>query len=493
MAAGSASRNVPHARLGTVKKLAFVVAVLVSGSAVLYAQTNSAVRGWGPRDPGVRTGAPGAGGALPVTGDDLAQFGAGADSFKEVDGVANGLGPRFNMNSCAGCHAYPAVGGTSPLVNPQFTVANGTNNKVPSFITSDGPVREARFKNAMNASGQIVSPVQRDGGVHQLFTIAGRTDAQGCGTSTSPIAQPPLEAAVRQNNVSFRIPTPVFGAGLIEAISDSTILQSFTSTGALRSSMGIGGRPNRQAVSTTVSVQGSPNRNGNDGTISRFGWKAQNVSLTIFAGEAYNVEQGVTNELFMSERDTEATPLPPGCYPNKLPEDHTHSGGSFAEVASDVTKFAVFMRFLAPPTPACDSFAHLSNCPATVQSGRQVFNQTGCALCHTPQLAVGPSYSSAIANQKTAQLFSDLLLHHMGSELADGVTQGLAGDDEFRTAPLWGVGQRIFFLHDGRTKDLNVAIQEHASNGSEANQVISRYNSLSLQQKQDLINFLRSL
>ena len=92
-----------------------------------------------------------------------------------------------------------------------------------------------------------------------------------------------------------------------------------------------------------------------------------------------------------------------------------------------------------------------------------------------------------------ANLFSDLLVHHMGSGLADGVSQGNAGPDEFRSAPLWGLGQRVFFLHDGRTNDLLQAIQAHASDGSEANQVIHRYNNLTQSQKQDLINFLRSL
>ncbi|HUL40324.1 MAG TPA: di-heme oxidoredictase family protein, partial [Burkholderiales bacterium] len=110
-----------------------------------------------------------------------------------------------------------------------------------------------------------------------------------------------------------------------------------------------------------------------------------------------------------------------------------------------------------------------------------------------PELAVSESSSAAITNQGTARLFSDLLVHHMGERLADGVTQGLAGDDEFRTAPLWGAGQRIFFLHDGRTKNLVDAIEQHASRGSEANRVISKFNRLSTEDKQDIINFLRSL
>jgi CxxC motif-containing protein (DUF1111 family) len=92
-----------------------------------------------------------------------------------------------------------------------------------------------------------------------------------------------------------------------------------------------------------------------------------------------------------------------------------------------------------------------------------------------------------------ANLFSDLALHHMGRKLADGITQGNAGPDQFRTYPLWGLGQRVFFLHDGRTSNLADAIREHQSQGSEADQVIKNYENLSRQQKKNLILFLRSL
>ena len=96
-------------------------------------------------------------------------------------------------------------------------------------------------------------------------------------------------------------------------------------------------------------------------------------------------------------------------------------------------------------------------------------------------------------SNQTVNLFSDLLVHHMGKGLADGITQGSAGPDEFRTAPLWGVGQRAFFLHDGRTSNLVEAIEDHRSMGSEANKVIESFNHLSTQEQQGVINFLRSL
>jgi CxxC motif-containing protein (DUF1111 family) len=147
---------------------------------------------------------------------------------------------------------------------------------------------------------------------------------------------------------------------------------------------------------------------------------------------------------------------------------------------------------LAPPTPAPPT-------PST-ESGRGTFVKIGCAQCHTPSFTTGKmiasgsstSPSAALSNQ-TANLFSDLLVHHMGEGLADGITQGAAGPDEFRTAPLWGVGQRFFFLHDGRTTNLVTAIQAHRSRGSEANKVVEHFNQLSTKEQQELIDFLRSL
>lgn len=420
-------------------------------------------------DPGVRGGPPGAGGPIPgLDASELEFFRASNQSFLEVQSVqgtvanesGTGLGPRFNLNSCAGCHAQPAVGGSSPSTNPQVAMASldGALNQVPFFVTLHGPVREARFK--FNPDGT------RDGGVHNLYTITGRSDARGCN-----IAQPDFEDAAERNNLIFRIPTPLFGAGLIEAIEDAAIIANMNS---------------HRVEKQVLGIHGAVNRNGNDGTITRVGWKAQNKSLELFSGEAYNVEQGVTNEIFQNERDET-----PGCLFNGIPEDHTNfSATELTDVPSDVVKFAIFMRFLAPPTPA----------PAnpSIASGRNLFNRIGCALCHTPTLVTGSSSSAALSN-KPVNLFSDLLLHHMGHGLADDIIQGRAEPDQFRTAPLWGLGQRIFFLHDGRTNDLLKAIQAHASAAhapypsSESNGVVEIFNLLPERQKQDILNFLRSL
>lgn len=459
-------------RLGGIVLL---VATLVVIGASVSEEVWSQIGKFAARDPGVRTGANGAGGILSGFSPlDQQVFAAGRATFQVVESVQGsfpgteaGLGPRFNLDSCAGCHANPDVGGTSPAINPQVEMAKkeGANNDVPSFIQKDGPIREARFK--FNQDG---TP---DGGVHALFTISGRTDAPGCS-----IAQPDFRTAVARQNVVFRIPTPVFGAGLIEAIDDDTILANLQAHSGTKQSLGIGGRPNR--------TSGRPNTSGNDGTVTRFGWKAQNKSLEIFSGEAYNVEQGVTNDLFPQERDeTQA------CSFNPTPESSTHfEAANPLAVPSDVVMFAAFMRLLAPPTPIPDT--------DTIVRGRKLFGDVGCALCHTPTLHTGKS-SVMATRDKDANLYSDLVLHNMGSGLADGVSQGGAGGDEFRTAPLWGLGKRIFFLHDGRTKDLLEAIQAHAGFGggqylpSEANQVIAQFNQLNEIDKQHMMNFLRSL
>ncbi len=430
------------------------------------------------RDPGARGGAAGAGAPIAgLTGTELASFDAGKEDFEEEEGVADGLGPTMNLGSCAGCHLHPAVGGTSPAVNPQvaFATLDGATNAVPSFITAKGPVREARF--VKNADG---TP---DGGVHDLFTIAGRSDAPGC-----VLAQPDFEKELARRNVIFRIPTPVFGAGLIEQIPDKAILANQVDDAPRKKELKIRGRPN--IVLAGHAISGQANNNGNDGTVARFGWKAQNKSLLLFSGEAYNVEMGITNELFQTERDET-----PSCQFSEVPNDVTKTDAkTLVEGISAIEKFAFFARFLAPPAPSRDTPGGADS----IARGRKLFTDVGCALCHTPTLNTGNAAVAALRNQ-SVNLFSDLLVHDMGPGLADGVTQGQAGPREFRTAPLWGLGQRLFFLHDGRTSDLREAIRAHRSgsfltfNPSEANAVIGNFSKLQDNQKQDVLNFLRSL
>jgi len=271
------------------------------------------------------------------------------------------------------------------------------------------------------------------------------------------------------SNIIFRIPTPTFGLGLVEAITDSALQQNLDANGG--GQLGIGGRLNR---------------NGNDGTVTRFGWKAQNKSLLLFSAEAYNVEMGISNLLFNTERDETAN-----CSPIAPPNGYYNLGQLVdTAVFDDITNFANFMRFLAPPGRG--------PIDGSVAQGASQFASVGCVKCRTDTLRTGSSPFPPLANQ-VINPYSDFALHHMGPRLADQISQGLAEGDEFRTAPLWGLGQRLFFLHDGRTDDLLQVIREHSSDrnspfpASEANAVVRNFFNLSNSDQQAVLKFLRSL
>jgi CxxC motif-containing protein (DUF1111 family) len=475
-------------------KLALVLTLAV----LFFAGMGSA-----PTDPGVQSGNRGTGAALPAVQNNdngnnpglNAFFLDGLKRFQDIESVSgsptnnNGLGPRFNSISCSSCHAQPAIGGTGAAVNPQFQfISNGVapSDSMPYFITSNGPTREARFPFFFNSNGSpnLNAP---NGGVENLFTVSGRSDAGTCS-----LRQPSFNVAGQTNNIIFRIPTPTFGTGLIENLDDSTLL-------------------NNQAANNNnnFGISGAFNRNGNDGTITRFGWKAQNKSLHIFSGEAYNVEMGISNLLFEQDRplpgeDQLGRGLPSNCLNlsgTGYPEDTSNPNSTpQALVLDDVSAFANFMRFSAPP-PAGGVLLNGQQVSAqSIANGQALFNAIGCATCHNPtpgstQVSNFTSHSTGPGSLSSAPVnaFSDIEVHHMGVGLADNVSQGGAGGDQFRTAPLWGLGQRIFLLHDGRTTDLIQAINLHDSNGSEADIPTDNFQSLTPSQQQDLLNFLRSL
>jgi CxxC motif-containing protein (DUF1111 family) len=446
-------------------------------------------------DPGVQGGSRGTGAALSsVQSDDnagiLALFNDGQGRFQEVESVSgganNGLGPRFNSNSCSSCHAQPAVGGSGAANNPQATfISTGVAPKdaMPYFITPTSPTVEVRFPFYFNRNGSVNTSAP-NGGVEDLFTVSGRPDAGSCS-----LAQPSFSSARAVNNIIFRIPTPTFGSGLIENLDDSTLLSNLA-----------------RNLNNRLGISGTFNHNGNDGTISRFGWKAQNKSLHIFTGEAYNVEMGITNLLFPQDR-----PLPgedggggsglTGFSSNCLnlsgkgyPEDAMNPGQSGPAILDDVSAFANFMRGLAPP-PTGSVILNGNTVPSSsISNGAALFSSIGCATCHnaSPGATQKSNITGSLSNA-AVNAYSDLEIHHMGSGLADNVGQGGAGGDQFRTAPLWGLGQRIFLLHDGRSTNLLTVIHAHNSRGSEASTVEGNFDNLNSSQQQDLLNFLRSL
>lgn len=475
--------------------------------------------GFRAHDPGLRGGPPNAGGPLPGMAapeteifnqsiinftelestcegcnDRPEGFFTGEDIFLQTLTNSAGLGARFNADSCFVCHSQPTIGGSGgflvpnpqdppaqqrPPENPSFDLIphrKGATNRVPSFVKQFGPILEARFIRKPDGTP--------DGGVHQLYTIVGRTDdpsIPNCNATVLPSTD--FEREVRNRNIAFRLPLQVFGLGLIDAIQDREILSRHAATAGLRAGLGIGGVPNR-----------SPN----DGTIARFGWKAQNKSIQLFAAEAYNVEMGVTNDLFPQATDETVECNGPR---KPLPNDLVRvAPGEFKDILMlpDWVLFQTFMRFLAPPTPVAFS--------PSAQRGRQLFGLNagspgiGCVACHTVTMRTAEviRFQDALGN-KDVNMYSDLLTHHMGGGLADRITQGVATGDMFRTTPLWGIGQRRFFIHDGRTDDLQQAILAHYSAAtpefpaSEANTVVRRFQGLSEPDKQAILNFLRSL
>jgi CxxC motif-containing protein (DUF1111 family) len=332
------------------------------------------------KDPGPRSGAPGAGGPyLTLSEDELTLFSQAFLRFARPVSVSGtiekgrGLGPTFNGNDCAMCHSQPTAGGSStgltspeePHPNPQVALAtlDGATNSVPPFIAAQSPVLVPRFLHKPDGSP--------DGEVHGIYTIAGRRDAKGCN-----LKQPDFVQQIADNNIVLRIPTPLYGLGLVEATPDDILRGNLASTADERAKLGIAGRFNI-----------SPN----DGSIMRFGWKAQNKSLLMFAAEAANVEEGISNELFPNEREPA-----PGCIFNATPEDssnlhnpNSHSpnfatdSGTLSEMSSDIINFAAFIRLLASPKPASPT--------TSTDSGAKLFNQVGCALCHSPSLKTGTS------------------------------------------------------------------------------------------------------
>jgi len=442
-------------------RLATLVALATVGAGAL-AQTEPGVQ----RDPLTGSLATRSGGTVNgITAGQRRFFDAGRDDFIEQEDVGDGLGPRMNLDSCGGCHSFPTIGGTSPPTNPQiaFARSNGKTNQIYTFLSQTGPIREARV--VRNPDGSL------DGGVHALFTITGDADAGGCN-----IQQEDLNAQLRNGNLIFRIPTALYGLGRVETIRDQMILNNLAANATVKANLGISGRVNR---------------NGNDGTISRFGWKAQNQSLNIFSGEAYNVEMGITNETFQIEREQNAA-----CQFKTTPNDTQVMDGETDPTLTPggEIKFKNFMEFLGSPVPSTTQ----PGGAASISNGRNIFTSIGCDECHTPTLRTPITSVAAFSNQDV-NLFSDLALHNMGPGLADGVVQGLARGDEFRTPMLWGASQRVFFMHDGRNTTILGAINSHSSAAnaqfpaSEANATVARFNALTTAQKQDVINFVRSL
>ena len=364
------------------------------------------------------------GGPLPgVTPVEFELFRLGLEDFLEVEDAEEGLGPAYNGTSCAGCHSVPAVGGISPIAG----------------------VRAGR----VDLNGEYSDFDSTAGSLFQLFSIP----THGCQVVI------PAEA----NVISRRVPIPVFGGGLIEAIPDETLLGLADPLDLDRD--GVSGR----AAVVEDLATGLPR-------VGRFGWKAQHATLLAFGADAYRNEMGITSDLFPTEQsfgiDPEVMQL---CDPLPDPEDAEEP----ATGRRGIDNFEAFMKFLAP----------LGRGPIdeTVLVGERVFEAIGCAVCHVPTIRTGPS-ANPLFDRRTVPLFSDLLLHDVAS--GDGIAQAAAAPNEIRTPALWGLRFRRPLLHDGSAATPTEAVLAH---GAEAELARAGFEQLDPVSRAALLAFLASL
>ena len=363
-----------------------------------------------------------AGDPLPgITPREFQEFRLGLEDFREVEEASDGLGPLFNGTGCAVCHNVPAIGGGSPMTE----LRGGYRDETGAFHVVGGTT------------------------LFQMFSLPDHR----CQAVIPPEA----------NVVARRAPIPVFGAGLVEAVPDETLLALEDPFDRDRD--GISGR-----AAVIVDKATGQRR------VGRFGWKAQIATLLTFSGDAYTNEMGITNDVFPDEpRGGISLERLRECDRLKDPEDLVDPRtGKRA-----IDNFEAFMKFLAPAPrgPITDE----------VRAGEQIFTELGCASCHTPSLTTGANPSPAL-NRQTLRLFSDLLLHELGT--GDGIEQGAAEPDEIRTPALWGLRLRRPLLHDGSAATPAEAIRRH---GGEATGVIERYNRASEPVRRALLAFLDSL
>ncbi len=359
-----------------------------------------------------------------ISAAEFSLFRLGLDDFLEVETAEDGLGPAFNGTSCGICHNVPAIGGSSVVAE----------------------VRAARLR----ADGTAEGLDGGDGTLIHLFS----TPSHGC----QPML--PADATV----IARRAPIPLFGAGLVEAIPDDTLLALEDPDDRNRD--GISGRAARVRDVATGRER-----------VGRFGWKAQHATLLTFGADAYRNEMGITNDLFPDEAahgvDPAAMRL---CDPIPDPEDVREPSTR----RRGIDNFETFMQLLAPVErgPVDDG----------VRAGEQVFLAVGCASCHVPQLTTGDQAAVAQLRRRGVPLFSDLLLHDIGT--GDGIPQAAAGPDEIRTPALWGLRHRRPLLHDGSAATPEAAILRH---GGEAELARRGFELLSLADRRLLLRFLESL
>ena len=432
-----------------------------SSSATLSLRTSDS-RDPGPRDTAGDSGAMLAG----LTAAQQYAFQVGKEEFVGAEDIDEGFGPTFNSDTCGSCHAQPAVGGTSPRVNPQVNFANSAN-KLPSFITANGPVREARF--VRNPDG---SP---DGGVHAPVHDHGSPRCRGC-----VLAQPNFAAQLQNNNVIFRIPTPVFGAGLIETIPDTEILRNQASSTSAKQSARHS-RPTQCAVDRQLDLGPAEPQRQRRHDQALWAQGTEQVAADLL-GRGLQRRDGHHERAFPTERDEtdgcQNLAASPNSEANSTRVAGSRSRGRRTQRDREVHGVH------ALPGAAETSLQVRNASPASIARGsRAVQRRRLRAVPHAIAEDRQHERRSPQLTGKPANLFSDLLVHDMGTGWPTASSRGRPEADEFRTAPLWGLGQRIFFLHDGRTNDLRKPSSSTSATAPKRDTVIQRFFNMSDSQR----------
>jgi CxxC motif-containing protein (DUF1111 family) len=283
--------------------------------------------------------------------------------------------------------------------------------------------------------------------------------------ATQPI-MPPDGADVW---ITERFGPAVFGRGYLEAIEDAEIerMEAEQASGE----DGVTGRVHRVSFASEANPDQPfhSHARGDAGLIGRFGLKARLATLDDFAADAYQGDMGITS------------PLRPDELPN--PDGLTDDALAGADIDLETLNLAAdYVRLLAIPRRG-----------EAPPSSLALFDEVGCARCHAPSLHTRADYPIAELADIDAPVYTDLLLHDMGEGLADGQRDGDATPREWRTAPLMGLRHLRFYLHDARAATIEEAILMHASEGSEANASIARFEALSEDDRAELIGFVESL
>lgn len=357
---------------------------------------------------------------------ELAGFIAGDEQFGATFTPSAGLGPIFNGVSCASCHSADGRG------RPENALTRISRGSDPAFDVGGPQIQDRAIPGAV---AETLPP-----GV----------------------------------DVSLRLPPPVFGVGLIEAIPAAAILANADPADA--DGDGISGRPN--FVRPASFVPATEPGGGPGLQLGRFSRKAQVSTLLQQTVEAYHQDIGITTDF--------------------LPVENVNPQASQATAAADrvadpelpalaVAQVVAYLRMLAPPAPGAETERRAR--------GRTLFVSVGCAACHVPELTAGPGPIPAIEG-RPVRLYSDLLLHDMGDALADGRPDGDASGREWRTAPLWGLrlmreflNGDAFLLHDGRASSVEEAILLH---GGEAQAARDAFDALPAADRAALLDFVES-